>query len=220
MTHTVLDFSLEEGLPSIDFFQADMMGGTVRGSLSIKRRNGAFFADFRSAFSGLNAQRLVPGPLSDPRDEEAEVSGMLSAALPLSTSMDRLLQDVEFGLEITRIGSRALERMLYAVDPYESNESIVQQRKLLRMGSVKWVAASVKDGMLSASGQVDVKGVKLELPRLERLNVASLPGLGGFEKRLAVIGPMIKILNVLSANTVTLERDGKISLFYRGDERK
>jgi hypothetical protein len=169
ITHTVLDFSLEEGLPSIDFFQTDILGGTVRGSLSIKRRDGAFFADFRSAFSGLNAQRLVPGPLSDIRDEEAEVSGMLSAALPLSTSMDRLLQDVEFGLEITRIGSRALDRMLYALDPYESNESIVQQRKLLRMGPVKWVAASVKDGMLSASGQVEAKGVKLELPRLERL---------------------------------------------------
>jgi translocation and assembly module TamB len=151
----------------------------VRGSLSIKRRNGAFFADFRSAFSGLNAQRLIPGPSSDKWDEGAEVSGMLSVGLPLSTSIDRLLQDMEFELEITRIGTRALERMLYALDPYENNESIVRQRKLLRMGSVRWVTAGLKDGMLSASGQVEVKGVKLELPRLERLNVASLPGLGG-----------------------------------------
>jgi hypothetical protein len=212
ITHTVLDFSLEEGLPSIDFFQADIMGGTVRGSLSIKRRNGAFFADFRSAFSGLNAQRLIPGRSSDIRDEEAEVSGMLWVGLPLSTSIDRLLQDMEFELEITRIGTRALERMLYALDPYENNESIVRQRKLLRMGSVRWVTASLKDGMLSTSGQVEVKGVKLEIPRLERLNVASLPGLGGFEKRLAVIGPAIKMLSILSANTVVIERDGKIRL--------
>jgi hypothetical protein len=215
ITHTVLDFSLEEGLPSIDFFQTDILGGTARGSLSIKRRNGAFFADFRSAFSGLDAQRLVAGSSTDLREEEAEVTGLISAALPLSTSMDRLLQDVEFELEITRIGSRALERMLYALDPYENNESIVRQRKLLRMGSVKWVAASVKDGMLSASGQVEAKGVKLELPKLERLNVASLPGLGGYEKRLAVIGPVVKVLNLLSANRVVIEKDGRMRFLHQ-----
>ena len=215
ITHTVLDFSLEEGLPSIDFFQTDILGGTVRGSLSIKRRNDAFFADFTSAFSGLNAKRLVVGSSTDLQEEETEVTGLMSAALPLSTSMDRLLQDVEFELEITRIGSRALERMLYALDPYESNESIVQQRKLLRMGSLKWLAASVKDGMLSASGQVEAKGVKLELPRLERLNVASLPGLGGYEKRLAVIGPAIKVLNLLSANRVVIEKDGRMRFLHQ-----
>jgi translocation and assembly module TamB len=213
--HTGLDFNLEEGLPSIDFFQAEIMGGTVRGSLSIKRRNGTFFADFRSAFSGLNAQRLIPGASRGIRDEETEVSGMMSVALPLSTSIDRLLQDMEFEVEITHIGARALERMLYALDPYENNESIVQQRKLLRMGSVKWVTASVKDGMLFASGQVEVKGVKLELPKLERLNVGSLPGLGGYEKRLAIIGPTIEMLNILSANTVAMERDGKIRFLYK-----
>ncbi len=212
ITHTALDFSLEEGLPSVDFFQTDIMGGTVRGSLSIKRRNGVFFADLRSAFSGLNAQRLIPGPPSDIRNEEAEVSGMLWVGLPLSTSIDRLLQDMEFELEITRIGTRALERMLYALDPYENNESIVRQRKVLRMGSVRWVRAGLKDGMLSTSGQVEVKGVKLDLPRLERLNVGSLPGLGGFEERLAVIGPAIKMLNILSANTIVIEKDGKIKL--------
>jgi len=218
ITHTVLDFSLTEGLPSVDFFQADIMGGTVRGSLSLERRNGTFFADFRSAFSGLNAQRLIPGPSRGLRDEETEVSGMMSAALPLSTSVDRLLQDMAFEVEITRIGARALERMLYALDPYENNESIVQQRKLLRMGSVKWVTASVKDGLFSASGQAEVKGVSLEFPRLERLNVANLPGLGGFEKRLAIIGPAIEMLKILSANTVVIEKDGKIRLLYKGDE--
>jgi hypothetical protein len=213
--HTGLDFNLEEGLPSIDFFQADIMGGTVRGSLSIKRRNGVFFADFRSAFSGLNAQRLIPGASRGIGDEEAEVSGMMSVALPLSTSIDRLLQDMELQVEITHIGPRALERMLYALDPYENNESIVQQRKLLRMGSAKWVTASVKDGMLFASGQVVVKGVTLDLPKLERLNVGSLPGLGGYEKRLAIIGPAIEMLNILSADTVAMGRDGKIKFLYK-----
>ena len=66
--------------------------------------------------------------------------------------------------------------------------------------------------------EVEVKGVSLEFPRLERLNVASLPGLGGFEKRLAVIGPAIKMLSILSANTVVIEKDGKMRLLYKGDE--
>ena len=68
--------------------------------------------------------------------------------------------------------------------------------------------------MLSASGQVEAKGVKLELPRLERLNVASLPGLGGYEKRLAVIGPAIKVLNLLSANRVVIEKDGRLRFLH------
>jgi len=104
---------------------------------------------------------------------------MLWVGLPLSTSIDRLLQDMEFELEITRIGTRALERMLYALDPYEDNESIVRQRKLLRMGSVRWVTAGLKDGMLSTSGQVEVKGVKLAIPRLERLMWRACPASPG-----------------------------------------
>jgi hypothetical protein len=217
ITHTVVDFSLEEGLPSIDFFQADILGGTVRGSLSLKRRNGVFAADFRSAFSGLNAKRLIAGPFSEIRDEEAEMSGVVSASLPLSVSMGRLLQDVEFDVEMTHIGARALDRVLYALDPYENNEAIVQQRKLLRMGTPRWAKAAVKNGMLSASGEVEVKGVKLELPSLERINVAALPGFDRFEKRLAVIGPVIKTLNILSADTVEVDRDGKIRLSYKGE---
>ncbi len=93
----------------------------------------------------------------------------------------------------------------------------MQQRKLLRMGTPRWAKATVKSGMLSASGEVEVKGVKLELPRLERLNVAALPGFGRFEKRLAVIGPVIKTLNILSADTVEVDRDGKIRLSYKGE---
>jgi len=51
ITHTVLDFSLEEGLPSIDFFQADIMGGTVR-------------APFRSS------EGMAPSsPISDPHSQ-------------------------------------------------------------------------------------------------------------------------------------------------------
>jgi hypothetical protein len=145
------------------------------------------------------------------------MNGLMSAALPLSTSMDRLLQDLECQLEITRIGARALERVLYALDPYENNESMVRQRKLLKSGTPRWVKAAVRDGMLSASGEVEVKGMKLELPKIERLNVAGLPGLGGYEKRLAVIGPIIKGLNILSADTVRVDKDGKMTLFYKGD---
>jgi len=45
--------------------------------------------------------------------------------------------------------------------------------------------------------------------------VASLPGLGGYEKRLAVIGPVVKVLNLLSANRVVIEKDGRMRFLHQ-----
>jgi hypothetical protein len=140
---------------------------------------------------------------------------------PLATSLDRLLQDLEAEVEITHIGASALDRMLYALDPYESNETIMGQRKLLRIGRPRWARAAVKSGLFSAGGEVEVKGARIELPRLDRLSLSGLPGLGKFNERLAVMGPVIppSIPMIIFAHTAKgITREGsapKLQEFMR-----
>ena len=112
-------------------------------------------------------------------------------------------------LKLSRIGSRSLERLLYALDPAESNEAIVSQRRLLRVGSPRWIYLRIKDGNLSLDGEVDVQGVPVKIPSLRRLNVANIAGLDKYAEYLIDLEPVIKVLKFCSANAVKIGEDGQ-----------
>ena len=79
-----LEFRLLRGLPFIDFFQLDMLGGTILGSLSISEREKTFVLKTTTSFSGLNAKKIFPEVARGISDEEAELTGRISLRLPLS----------------------------------------------------------------------------------------------------------------------------------------
>ena len=120
--------------------------------------------------------------------------------------MDNALENSEIRIDFRKIGSRALERLLYALDPYESNEAIVSQRRLLRMGSPKRIRLSIKDGFLALEGEIAVKSVPIAIPPLRRLNIAQLPGLKKYESSLSAIGPIIRVLDLMAADTISTEK--------------
>jgi hypothetical protein len=76
------------------------------------------------------------------------------------------------------------------------------QRKLLRTGSPKWIKATVKDGNLSLYGEMKMAGVSISLPRLERINVAGVPGLEKIGESIADLKPVIDMLDILSAGQI------------------
>ncbi|MDB9823036.1 hypothetical protein OAC89_04970, partial [Deltaproteobacteria bacterium] len=142
--------------------------------------------------------------------EETELSGNLSLSFPLYKNTRRFLQDLNMDVNLTHIGSRTLERLLYALDPYESNETIMNQRKLLRMGSPRWIRLVIENGALSLSGQVQVKGISMDLPRIERINLADLPLQGRLEPALSGIGVIIDLLEIISSDSIYIGDDGII----------
>lgn len=205
-------FRFLEDLPHIDYFQMDLLGGTSVGSLSLVKKEKGFVLEVNCSLSGLNANRLLPDIMSDVPDEEADISGGFSLKLPLSPDPRQVLNDLSLNAELTRIGAGALERFLYAMDPSESNEIIVRQRNLLRKGTPRWIKVKIGNGNLSMSGEVEAKGVKLDLPRIERFNVATLPVHQGMESGLSRLGDIIDLLKKISADKITIDPEGKIRL--------
>ena len=205
-----MELSFVRGLPRIDYFQMDLMGGTVAGTLSLSKDRETFLIRADCSLSGLNASRLLPDVIQGISGEEAELSGSLSLSFPMYTNARRLLQDLNMDVTLTHIGSRTLERLLYALDPYESNETIVNQRKLLRLGSPRWIRLVIENGALSLSGQVQVKGISMDLPRIERINLADLPLQGRLEPVLSSMGLIIELLEIISSDSIYIGDDGII----------
>jgi hypothetical protein len=197
-----IDFSLNKGLPNVEYFQLDLLGGTVSGSVFMLKGSQGYNIEAELKFSGLDAGRLMPDSNFNPEDMDAQISGQMAVDIPLSTDLGFLMENMEFEIEFTHIGPRTLERALYAIDPSESNETIVMQRKLLRTGSPKWIKATVKDGNLSLYGEMKVAGVSISLPRLERINIAGVPGLEKIGESIADLKPVIDMLDILSAGQI------------------
>ncbi len=204
----------QEGIPNLDYFQAELLGGTINGFLSLRKRESGFFLETEINLTGINTGLIFPEAVSGIPDSEAEISGFLYADIPVRDRLKPLLDDTTVTVEFTRIGSKALERILFALDPHESNEAIVSQRRLLKAGTPRRVRLEIKDGFLSLSGEVSVKSITLPLPALRRLNIASMPGIEKFESGLSALTPVISILNDLSAGRMTIKKDNGGVRFY------
>jgi translocation and assembly module TamB len=206
--HSVIDFDLNKGLPISDYFKVELLGGTVIGSVAVLQKNDRFFLQTRLAFSGLNTEKIYP-PAGAKDNDDSELSGRLWALIPLSSQMNTLMQEIQMDLNLSRIGTRSLERFLYALDPSESNEAIVSQRRLLRLGSPRWINVYVKDGSLSMEGEVDAQGVPVAIPSLRRLHIANVTGLDNYDAYLASLDPLIAVLKICAATGIKISKDGK-----------
>ncbi|OQX28215.1 MAG: hypothetical protein BWK80_01365 [Desulfobacteraceae bacterium IS3] len=212
---TVTDLDLSRELPGLDYFRIDLLGGSVTGSVLTWEKSGAgseplYFVKLRLSFSGLDMEKIFPDMTYKAGD--AEVSGQLSLSFPLRTELKPLLQETQLDIQFTHIGHRAVERMLYALDPYESNEAIVSQRELFRKGMPRRIAIAVKDGNLSLSGEIEAKGILLEIPRLERLNIANISGIDKLGEYLIHLKTIAETLKITSANTLRIGEDGTITM--------
>ena len=138
-----------QSLPSIDYFQTDIMGGTLLGDLRILERHDRYRLQMNGAFSGLDANRLLQrgnaGSVRDQKiiDEDTQISGRMSLQVPIAANARTVMDNLDAVFRLTHIGARTLERLLYAMDPHENNESIVQQRALLKKehpGGLRWLS--------------------------------------------------------------------------------
>ncbi len=204
-----VDVDLTDALPRVDYFQADLLGGTVIGSILILDQNPGFLIQTRLSFSGLDAKNLLSRTGEEDENEDRSISGELFLSFPLTVKLQPLLQELNFDLKFSHIGSRSLEGFLYLIDPSESNETIASQRRLLRIGTPKWIELTIKNGILSLYGEVEVKGILIKIPPLERLNIGNLPGLADIEGQLNRLGPIIELFDIYTKNTLKIGYQNK-----------
>ncbi|MDM8515713.1 hypothetical protein QUF76_05895 [Desulfobacterales bacterium HSG16] len=210
--HSLFDFFLDNGLPNLDYFQVDFLGGTILGAVTLLKRQKEFYIRIQLAFSGLDTSRFLSQTQNENKVENAskdtEISGQMAISFPLAGQIDGLLSGMNADIRFSHIGALAFDRLLYAIDPYESNEAVVSQRGLVRTGSPKWIHVNIKNGNLSLSGQIQVKGVPIDIPRVERLNITSIVGLEDYEEHFATVRQIIELLNIASAKFMAMDEKG------------
>lgn len=211
-----LQMRFNQSLPSMDYFQMDVMGGTLLGALRVLENRSRYRLQLEGAFSGLDAKRLLQrgntGNMGKQQgtDEETQISGLMSLQVPITASAGTIMGNLDAVFRLTHIGSQTLERFLYAMDPHENNEGIVRQRDLLKKGTPRWIEVVIKNGSLSLKGEVAVGGTTIRLPAVNRLNMTSL----AIQKQIQTLAgrllPLLKGLKILSANTLLVQKNGAI----------
>lgn len=195
-------------LPALRSFRAGLLGGNLLGSTVIKGGRGNYSLEADLAFTGIDPSRLFPDKAAKDLANQAETAGRVTLSVPLTPDPEALLQRMSMRADITKIGPRTLERMLYALDPDEQNETVVQQRRLMDIGYPRFVHLGLAYGNLSMSGEVEVKGFRLELPRIDRLPVGNLPLRSQLTKALAPVQSLITILDAVSAGALCRDPAG------------
>ncbi len=208
IAHHELSLRWLDGLPSADAFRMDVLGGTLVGSAYVTRAGNRFVLDSDAGFSGLNANALLPQELQGITGPEAEISGRFKIRAPVHMDPAEVLQHMILDVALSHIGSRALERFLYALDPYESNETVVRQRRLLRLGGPRAVQLRLAHGALSLSGRIEVQGVSMDLPGIDRMDVSGLPMIQRLNRAFSGMETVRSVLEILAAAEIRLEKDG------------
>lgn len=205
----------------LSFFQAEALGGTVRLRGLIDLRPEVPAVSVACSFTNLETFLLLPPEVrkqSRKTGQETEVTGEVSLDAPLLTGQRELLEGIRMRLNLRKIGADTLERALFGLDPYERNEQLVAQRKLLRHGRLKNLQANTLDGAFSLAGEVQVEGVDIALPKVERIRLSELPFQKQMAKALAAVASARKALDLVRADTLLVGPQGKIELTRRGHE--
>ncbi|MHC1751808.1 hypothetical protein [Humidesulfovibrio sp.] len=189
-------------VPGLRSFRAGVLGGNILGSAHINKSAGSYSLDADLAFTGIDPGRLLPDKTPRDQGEQAEAAGRITLSLPITPDPEQLLRRLSLRADLTKIGPRTLERILYALDPQEQNETIVQQRRLMGIGYPRNLRVAAAYGNLSLSGAVEVKGFRLDLPPVDRLGVANLPIKHQLAKPLAAVPGLIKLLDAASGSLI------------------
>ena len=219
LQHFQTGLELVEGLPRIHNFQVDLLGGTMISSIAVQKTDNRFYIPVNVSFSGIQTERFWGITVREDQKKDTEVTGRFNAYIPLTNELNAFLTDLDVDVLFTHIGNMALEQLLYSLDPTESNEKIVSQRKLVEQGSPKWIQLTIKDGALSLEGVVTVKGVDIDIPQVRRLNISGLSGLDRIGEGLEKLTPLLMILQRMSANAIRMDQEKNAIDFFTAEPR-
>ena len=206
-----MDLRLDRGLPHLPYMRLDLFGGTLIMAFSMTRTPPDYRMGVDLAFSGVDTRKIFPEKINARENPDTEVSGKMRIRVPVTPDMDTLVSGLDVDIYFSHIGRRSLERLLYALDPKESNAQIVSQRKLLKQGTPKWIRLTIADGALSLEGQITILNMDKEIPPISRLNIANLSMIKDYAPMLADVAGIIDILNTLSASAIDVTRQTEVT---------
>lgn len=205
----------------LSFFQSEVLGGTVRLRSMIDLKPEIPTVAAACSFTNLETFLLLPPETRKNNaklEQDTEITGEISFDAPLQTGQQELLEGIRMSMNLRKIGANTLERALFGLDPNERNEQIVKLRKQLRHGTLQVLRASTRDGAFGLDGEAKVKGITIDLPKVERVRLSELPIRKQMAKTLAGIASLRKVLDLARADTIVVGPKGEITLARRGHE--
>lgn len=204
----------------LSFFQADLLGGTIIARSLLDLLPEVPSIALTSSFSNLDITQLLPKEAGKRgSDQDAEITGEISLSAPLTAEQRELFEQLRLALNIRKIGANTIERALFSLDPYERNEQLVAQRKMLRLGTLKGLRANAVDGAFSMEGEVRIKGIAVDLPKVERLRISELPLRQELSRNRGSITALRSVLDLVRADTLAVDPKGKLTLHRRTYEQ-
>ncbi len=200
----------------LSFFQANLLGGTLlaRGVFDLQPVVPAIAA--AGSFSHLDISQLLPKETRRlEAGQDAEITGEISLTAPLTPEQRELFEQLRLALNLRKIGPNTIERALFSLDPYERNEQVVSQRKMLRHGRLLGLRATAVDGAFSMEGEAQVKGVAVDLPKVERVRISELPLRQELVKNREAVMALRTLLDLVRADMLVVGPKGELSLKRR-----
>jgi hypothetical protein len=214
------DLLVTQEKAGISFFQGDLLGGTLMARSVFDLKPDIPVLSTAGSFSNLDITYLLPK--NDKRrrlDQDSEITGEMSLTAPLIAEQRELFEQLRLTMSIRKIGADTIERALFSLDPYERNEQVVAQRKMLRSGNLKWLRATAVDGAFSMEGEARIKGVAVDLPKVERLRISELPQRQELLNNRKTITSLRSILELVRSDTLVVGPKGELSLKRRSYEK-
>ncbi len=200
----------------VSFFQADLLGGTLLANGLFDLRPEIPVAAASGSFSHLDMSYLLPKEsVRRQAGQDTEITGEIRLTAPLTSEQRELFEQLRLTLNLRKIGADTIERALFSLDPYERNEQLVAQRKMLRLGRLKGLRAVALDGAFSMEGEAEIKGVAVDLPRVERVRISELPLRRELVANRKGIMALRGVLDLLRADSLVVGPKGELSFKRR-----
>lgn len=162
-----LDAQVISGMLSVDRLQLNVLGGDVVGSLGLQLADDArIYAAMDVRVSGMDASyfpalHLTPGP-------DSEMNADVRAGLILGPHQ----RDISLNMNVTRIGSKTLDRFLQLLDPQQQDAKLQDQRKKLQLVTIRSVGVWLRyDNLyvdLDSLPLLRIPFTHVGIPQLER----------------------------------------------------
>ena len=208
-----MEVALRKGGLSVPRFHLRPLGGTMVGSMSVRRSRRELHVSLRGEFTGVDTRRLLP-PRMRAFSGDSEINGGVQLDAALSSDRGRVsVNDLTARANITHIGADALDRMLLSLDPNGENPSIVQVRRMLTIAGPRRVTVALEHGFVGIG--VELQGLAGGLVgsyTIPRFNVGRLLESDRVAGALAPLAPVMEALSALDAERIVILPDGNVAL--------
>jgi len=215
---SMFDIYFKESRLGVDYFKTTLLGGGLTGSFHIKRENDSYVLRITENFAGLDLRQMLEKDLGLTQSE-AQIDGAMT--MEVSFLADEKVETIDIAgidisLNLSRIGSKALDKLLLFIDPKESSPAVANARTIIKIANPTRVELLIRHGQLSLV--MDLKyspvlgGAIVTMPVIKRAPIHSLANIEMIRKPLQKLSVLKTVMRLVGATRIVFGKDGTVAL--------